>query len=413
MLPGVALEVLLMLYFNDFRRKFLLVSFFLVYFSLSGIAQGSEVKFSWLPNSETDLAGYKIHYGLVSENYTNVVDVANPAVENGRIRVALSGFTPGKTYYFAATAYNNSGLESDFSSEIVWECPEPEPEFTIEQGTVQADSDWLRVTFNQTFIDPVVVAKPASNGDVDPCVVQIRNVDYSGFEVRLENWSYLAYEHASEMVGFVVVERGSFELPNGSLVAAGYFTSNKMTSYENVVFSQSFNQVPVVMAGAVTVNEDEPVVGRLRNISVSGFNFRMQEQELNVQEHDFERVAYIAWEPGSGMVDNLLFEIGRTGDAVTHAWYAIDFSVGFVADPVLLADMQSTDGADTANLRYNDLTVAGVEIKVSEEQSKNSEVAHTTENVGFMVFERVDVNADSDNDGLSFADESQFYLMDS
>ncbi len=125
-----------MLYFNDCWRKFQLVSFLLipfslVCFSLTGIALGSEAKFAWAPNSESDLAGYKIHYGRESANYTNVVDVGSPAVENEIVVVTLDGFTPGETYYISATAYNDSGLESDCCPEVVWECPVSESVNTV------------------------------------------------------------------------------------------------------------------------------------------------------------------------------------------------------------------------------------------------------------------------------------------
>ncbi len=282
--------------------------------------------------------------------------------------------------------------------------------FRIELGEVRADSDWLRVAFDRTFVDPVVVAKPAGNSDADPCVVQIRNIDRNGFEICLDNWDYLTYEHGPEIVGFTVMERGNFVLPNGLQVEAGYFDSNKTASYERVAFAETFNRVPVLAASIISINEDTPAAGRLRNISVNGFDFRMQEQEVNSQVHDFETIAYIAWEPGTGLVDDLLFKVERTGDLVTHAWFAVDFDDTFIDAPVLLADMQTADGGDTSNLRYNSLTAAGVNIKVSEEQSWDSEVAHTTENIGFMAFDRVDLNADSDNDGLTFADEFNIYL---
>ncbi len=492
------------------RLVFPLLILLLLFFSfLSSISLASELTITWTPNSENDLAGYKIYYGTESLDYTTVVDVGNPAPKNGLLTITVDEFNPGLIYYISATAYNDSGLESDYCPEIVWACsmsiPENrapvainthidmyedstssgnllatdldgdiltfalvsngslgsvvitdtatgtftytpqlnatgsdsftfmvndgqndsniatvtvavemlvavEPEFSFELGEVLSDSDWLRVTFDKIFIDPVVIAKPAGNGDAEPCVIQIRNVDYSGFEVRLENWDYLTCEHGPEMVGFIVLERGSFILPNGSLIEAGYFTTNKTISYENIVFAQSFKQVPVVAASAITVNEDEAMVGRLQDISMSGFNFRIQEQELNVQEHDFEKIAYLAWEPGFGLVDDLVFKVGQTGDLVTHDWFEVDFSGSFVNPPVLLADMQSADGGDTANIRYDALILSSVKLKISEEQSKDSEISHTTENIGFMVFDRVDPNADLDKDGLNFADEILLYF---
>ena len=42
------------------------------------------------------------------------------------------------------------------------------------------------------------------------------------------------------------------------------------------------------------------------------------------------------------------------------------------------------DGIDTANLRWQNKTSAGIDIRVAEEQSKGTEINHMTEVVGFI-----------------------------
>jgi len=59
----------------------------------------------------TNLAGYKIYYGLASGAYTNVIDVGNTT--NYQIKGLDSG-----TYYFAVTAYDTDGNESGYSNEV-------------------------------------------------------------------------------------------------------------------------------------------------------------------------------------------------------------------------------------------------------------------------------------------------------
>ena len=51
---------------------------------------------------------------------------------------------------------------------------------------------------------------------------------------------------------------------------------------------------------------------------------------------------------------------------------------------MFLADMQTTNGADTANLRWRNRNEVAVEIGVSEEQSKDSETSHAAESVGYF-----------------------------
>lgn len=69
-----------------------------------------------------DLAGYRIHYGKVSEQYDVEVEVS----ENDTEVCIVDGsyFIEGACYYFAATAYIDIGEESDFSNEVEW-CPMP------------------------------------------------------------------------------------------------------------------------------------------------------------------------------------------------------------------------------------------------------------------------------------------------
>ena len=60
----------------------------------------------------TDLAGYKVHYGTSSRNYTAVIDVGNV------ITYKVKGLKPG-TYFFVVTAYYNTlRNESGYSNEV-------------------------------------------------------------------------------------------------------------------------------------------------------------------------------------------------------------------------------------------------------------------------------------------------------
>ncbi|MGD0977410.1 MAG: dockerin type I domain-containing protein [Minisyncoccia bacterium] len=78
---------------------------------LSGIAWAGNVTLAWDPNTESDLAGYKVYYGTASGSYGAPITIGTQTT------YTVAGLTPG-TYYFAVTAYNTSGLESGFSNEV-------------------------------------------------------------------------------------------------------------------------------------------------------------------------------------------------------------------------------------------------------------------------------------------------------
>lgn len=74
---------------------------------------------TWVPPTEntdnsilTDLAGFKIYYGTSQEQLSESVTIDDPAASSWVIE-NLSGNT---TYYFAVTAFNANGVESDYSN---------------------------------------------------------------------------------------------------------------------------------------------------------------------------------------------------------------------------------------------------------------------------------------------------------
>jgi hypothetical protein len=78
-------------------------------------SSGNTVTLAWDANTEPDLAGYKVYWGRSSRHYDNspvptVAPSANPTFTTPAL--------PNGTWYFAVTAYNTSGLESDYSNEV-------------------------------------------------------------------------------------------------------------------------------------------------------------------------------------------------------------------------------------------------------------------------------------------------------
>ncbi|MBZ5499715.1 MAG: fibronectin type III domain-containing protein [Acidobacteriia bacterium] len=71
----------------------------------------ADVTLAWDPNSETDLAGYKVYYGTSPRTYGAPISLGKQTT------FTVTGLSLG-TYYFAVTAYNTAGLESGFSNEV-------------------------------------------------------------------------------------------------------------------------------------------------------------------------------------------------------------------------------------------------------------------------------------------------------
>lgn len=84
--------------------------------TVNQIALGS-VTLSWTPPSKnsdgselTDLAGFRIHYGVTEGQYTEEIQIDNP----GLTTYVIDNLSPD-TWYFVATALNSDGVESNYS----------------------------------------------------------------------------------------------------------------------------------------------------------------------------------------------------------------------------------------------------------------------------------------------------------
>jgi len=79
---------------------------------------GGEYSFGWLANTEPDLAGYRIYKRSATGSYTygaeNAIGEYGLVTESDR----FTGHSEG-IYYFVLTAFDESGLESGPSNEVM------------------------------------------------------------------------------------------------------------------------------------------------------------------------------------------------------------------------------------------------------------------------------------------------------
>ncbi|WP_435334577.1 S8 family serine peptidase [Haloarchaeobius sp. TZWWS8] len=254
---------------------------------------------------------------------------------------------------------------------------------TVSQG---GRAQWHTVSLSNSFDDPVVVMDPASYNGVQPVHVRVRNVQSSSFQFKLEEWNYLDGGHVAETVSYLVLERGVHTLADGRVVEAGTTLTDENADF--VSFSAPFDETPVVLSQVQTYDGPDAVVTRVKGITTGGFTVWVAEEEAE-GPHVVEQVGYVALVEGDADLDGTAMRVATTNDVMTHGWKRVDFgAASYGAAPVFLAAMQTTDGGDPAGLRYRNLDGDGVEVKVEEEQSADSETSHTSEVVGYTVFER-------------------------
>jgi hypothetical protein len=256
-----------------------------------------------------------------------------------------------------------------------------------ESGTATASQanglQWHTVTLQRSYASPVVVMGPPSYGGSHPTTIRIRNVTNTSFQWQLDEWDYLDGTHGTESVGYIVMEAGSHTLPNGTRLVAG--TANVNHAFATVSLP-NLTGTPVVLTSVTSVVGGSAVATRLRNVSGNRFEVRLQEEEANDGTHSLETVSYIAIQPGSHSAAGDSFVAGMMAN-VSHVSQPISFGNAFNSPPVFLAAIQTFNGIDPAGLRGTTLSTTDARIFVEEEQSRDVEMEHAAEWIGYLAME--------------------------
>jgi len=138
----------------------------------------AEVQLAWDPNSEPDLAGYRISYGTVSGIYTTTLDVGNTT------SCTVHGLQDGIRFYFAATAYDLAQNESGYSNEVNWQSGEPAPHI----GATALRASRHQGAQTMTTIGPIAIS--TNNDDGELYTVDGGGTLYSGEgnEIWMGDW---------------------------------------------------------------------------------------------------------------------------------------------------------------------------------------------------------------------------------
>jgi hypothetical protein len=276
----------------------------------------------------------------------------------------------------------------DTQSYTVTVVAEDETSLLGESGTVTVSqlnaSSWQSVAFTRSYRDPVVVMGPPSYNGGHPSTARVRNVTSTGFQFQIDEWDYLDGGHTTETIGYLVVEAGRHMLEDGTQLMAGELSATH--DWQSVELPNLVG-TPVVLAQVTSRAEPSAVTTRLRNVTGTGFEVRLQEEEANDGYHAAETVSYVAVQTAIGVTAGLPFQVGLTSDSVQHTVTTVTFSQAFDAPPVFLANLQTADGGDPAALRYRSLSKTGGTVFIEEDQSQDSEQNHTTEAAGYFALQ--------------------------
>lgn len=222
------------------------------------------------------------------------------------------------------------------------------------------DHRWSFVDAPSGYADAVVIAGPPSYRGSHPGVARLQNVGPSGFELRFQEWDYLARDfadhyHAVEEIPFVVLQPGHHVLSGGSVWETGTFTLGGTGIWSAVPFTTPFAETPTLLLTVQTANGGQAVSARARNVTATGFEAALFEEEALNDGHNDERVGYLA-----------IHSPGGSGLLELH-----DRQV-----PYLLQQLAGDE-------RWT--SVLSHRLKVEEETSRDAEVDHADETLQVLV----------------------------
>ena len=207
----------------------------------------------------------------------------------------------------------------------------------------QVNHEWLTVQLTETYTDPVIIASPVSMVGGDPSVTRIRNVTSNSFEIRIQEWDYRDGRHTYEALDYLVVEAGEYVLDDGTIL----FAKNELEQtqrWKTYGLGDTFRdaeQDPIVFAQVVTNNDPSAVTTRVRKVTPTEFQIKLQEEQANVRtQHGAETVSWLAIQQNTNELGDLNYETGKTPNEVTHRNYAMDFTSSFTSRPAFFAEMQ-------------------------------------------------------------------------
>ena len=161
-----------------------------------------------------------------------------------------------------------------------------------------------------------------------------------------------------------------------------------------VAFQQTYAS-PVVVMGPPSHNGSDPAVVRVRNMTSTGFQFRMDEWDYLDGSHGAETIGYLVMEAGDHtFTDGTRIQAGSV--SADENFTTVDFASAFAATPAVLVQAASYNGSSAVTERLQNVTAGGFAVRLQEEEGNDG--GHANETVGWVAIERVV----GQSDGLKF-----------
>ena len=294
-----------------------------------------------------------------------------------------------KVRYRARVRYNDGTL-SPYTNEVGLDVTQGDDQQygNLSYGNVSWNSVFFKKPY--TAVPAIIIGSPTNQNSGILMNPRVRMVSYtSRFNVQLAPWAYqnISSLLREEKVSYFITPFGNFDF--GGLKAE----ANRVQvdgNWTPVTFATAFETVPVVFVSTLNSSTVHPLAARVRNVTTTGFEVKLQKESAVKTAISKESVAYFAVTQGTGTVNNQKMIVGKTADNVikTTGYTKIDFGAT-IEDPVFIAQMQTcNDDTVTAVIRTLSISTTFANVTKQRERSTGNTVAGN-ETAGWMVLEPV------------------------
>jgi hypothetical protein len=163
-------------------------------------------------------------------------------------------------------------------------------DITVDQKT---KNTWHKVDITGKFNKPVVIMGAPSMNGKDPITIRVKEVTRKSFKWQMQEWSYLDQTHAAETISYMIVEAGSWKLPDGTWFEAGRTAGT--SKWRTVKFAHKFKKAPVVFSQITTQQKAKPYTTRQHYVTNKQFRVYIQaEEKQRVTEN--EEISWVAFD---------------------------------------------------------------------------------------------------------------------
>jgi hypothetical protein len=293
-----------------------------------------------------------------------------------------------KVRYRLRSIYNN-GTYSAYTNEVGYDVTN---NGDIQFGKVSVSNvGWNPVMFGKPFtaIPTIITGAPTNNNATVLVSARPKLVSYtSRFTLQLAPWSYqnvssLTKEDATP---YFVLAPGTYDL--GGLTAVANRTSVAPT-WTKITFANPFTTVPVVFVSQLNPANPFATCVRVRNVTTTGFEAKMQKETAITTALSTETVSYFAIAQGVGSINGNKLLVGRTADSYVGGTYKIINYGDSIENPVFLSQMQTcADDTVTATLRCVGIT-SKYALVIKQREKSTGVVSTLADAVGWMLINPV------------------------